>query len=74
MSYHCAYLKENEIKVTMTPGGASSSSIVHDETLIGTLGDNDDVFALYGDKLNSYKYTFNYENGNYYFSSVELVK
>ena len=36
MSYHCAYLKENEIKVTMTPGGASSSSIVHDETLIGT--------------------------------------
>lgn len=36
MSCHCAYLKENEIKVTMTPGGASSSSIIHDETLIGT--------------------------------------
>lgn len=46
---------------------------VNDTSIIGTLSDNDDIFTLYGDKLDSYKYSFKYENGNYYFESIEKI-
>ena len=34
----------------------------------------DDTMEAYEEQLNSYKYTFKYEKGNYYLNSVELVK
>lgn len=46
---------------------------VNDTSVIGTLSDNEDIFTLYGDKLDSYKYSFKYENGNYYFESIEKI-
>lgn len=47
---------------------------VSDKNVIGTLSENNtDVFSLYSDKLDSYKYTFKYKNGNYYFDSIKKV-
>lgn len=46
------------------------------ETKLGetSIDSNQDNFEIYKDKLSTYKYTFNLEDGNYYFYSVEKVK
>lgn len=45
----------------------------NDLNVIGNLKENDDIFTLYNDKLDSYKYTFKYKNGNYYFESIKKM-
>ena len=52
-----------------------NSSIDKLGTLIGnSYKTSEENFNVYGNKLDSYKYTFKYENGNYYLSTIELVK
>lgn len=50
MSCHCAYLKNNEIKVIMTPGGNTSISIIdahiEDENILILTMSNGQIFTI----------------------------